>query len=148
MFWSRLATLHNPWTHLHDLQGEVNRLFEHWGDRGRGLFGLASFPAVNLWEDDDALHLETELPGLEMKDLEIFVTGHTQLTLKGERKPVAIENAVPHRQERGFGSFVRSLTLPVAVDENKIEAKFENGVLRLRMPKHEAARPRKIEIKV
>jgi HSP20 family molecular chaperone IbpA len=73
---------------------------------------------------DDALHLETELPGLEMKDLEIFVTGHTQLTLKGERKPVAIENAVQHRQERGFGSFVRSLTLPVAVDENKIEANF------------------------
>jgi HSP20 family protein len=135
------------WTQLNDLQGEVNRLFDQWGDRGRSFLGHAAFPAINLWEDADALELETELPGLEMKDLEIFVTGHNQLTLKGERKAPVMEKAIQHRQERGFGTFVRTLALPVAVDENKIEARLEHGVLHLRMPKHEASKPRKIEIK-
>jgi HSP20 family protein len=148
MILSRWTPFHGSvWTQLHDLQGEVNRLFDQWGDRGRSFLGHAAFPAINLWEDGDALELQTELPGLEMKDLEIFVTGHNQLTLKGERKPPVLEKAVQHRQERGFGSFVRTVTLPVAVDENKIEARLEHGVLHLRMPKHEAAKPRKIEIK-
>jgi len=149
MFWSRWATLNNPvWNQLHDLQGEVNRLVDQWGDRGKHFFGFAAFPALNLAEDDDALYLQSEIPGLEMKDLEIYVTGHNQLTLKGERKPPVFEKAVQHRQERGFGSFVRTVTLPAAVDENNIEARFENGVLNIRMPKHETAKPRKIEIKV
>jgi len=148
MFWSRWATLNNPvWGQLHDLQGEMNRLFDQWGDRGRHVLGLTSFPALNIWEDGDALELETELPGMELSDLQIYVTGHNQLTLKGERKPPVFEKVVHHRQERGFGTFVRAVTLPVPVDENNIEARFENGVLKLRMPKHEAARPRKIEIK-
>jgi HSP20 family protein len=148
MFWSRWSPLSNPvWNQLHDLQGEVNRLFDQWGDRGRHFLGLASFPAINLREDDDALYLQAELPGMEMKDLEIYVTGHTQLSLKGERKSPTLEKATLHRQERGHGTFVRSLTLPVAVDEDKIEARFENGLLKIRMPKHETAKPRKIEIK-
>jgi len=149
MFWSRWAPTSNPvWGQFQDLQGEVNRLFDQWGDRGRQMFGMATFPPLNVWEDADALHLETELPGLELNDVEIYVTGHNQLTLKGERKPPTFDKeVVQHRQERGFGSFVRALTLPVPVDENSIEARFENGVLKLRMPKHEAAKPRKIEIK-
>src|SRR5207248_695226 len=135
------------WAQLHDLQGEMNRLFDQWGDRGRGFLGMATFPPINLWENENGLHLETEIPGLELKDLEIYVTGHNQFTLKGERQQTTGEKTVQHRQERGFGQFVRTVTLPFAVDENKIEAHFEDGVLKLNMPKHEAARPRKIEIK-
>jgi HSP20 family protein len=141
--------LANPvWTQLSELQGEMNRLFEQWGDRGRQFMGVAAFPALNVWEDGESLYLEAELPGMELNDLEIFVTGHNQLTLKGERKPPVFDKAVQHRQERGFGTFIRSVTLPSPVDENQIDARFENGVLRLRMPKHEVAKPRKIEIKV
>ena len=148
MFWSRWTPFSNPvWHQLTDLQGEVNRLFDQWGDRGRHLLGLAGYPALNLWEDEDALTLETELPGLEMKDVEIYVTGQNQLTIKGERKSLVVEKGTLQRQERGFGTFVRSLTLPAPVDETKVEAHLDNGVLRLRMPKHEAAKPRKIEIK-
>jgi len=148
MFWTRWTPLNqNVWNQMQELQGEVNRLFDQWGDRGRNFLGIAGFPALNLWEDGDALQLEAELPGLELKDLEIFVTGHNQLTIKGERKPVTLEKAVHHRQERGFGNFVRTVTLPVPIDESKIDARFEFGVLKLRMPKHEAAKPRKIEIK-
>jgi HSP20 family protein len=147
MFWSRWTPFHSPvWQQLQDLQGEVNRLFDQWGDRGRQFPGTATFPPVNVWEDADALYLEAELPGMELNDLEIFVTGHNQLTIKGERKPPVFEKYVQHRQERGYGTFVRALTLPVAVDENQVDARFENGVLKLRMPKHEAAKPRKIAI--
>ena len=148
MFWSRWSPFGTPvWHQLNDLQGEVNRLLDQWGDRGRHFLGLAAFPALNLWEDEEALFLETELPGLEMSDLEIYVTGQNQLTIKGERKPPVIEKGVKHRQERGFGTFVRTITLPTPVDHDKVEARLENGVLRIRMAKHEAAKPRKIEIK-
>jgi HSP20 family protein len=143
MFLTRLSM--NPvWRSLNDMQHEMNRLFDRWG---RHPFGLGEFPAFTLWEESDSLHLEAELPGLEMQDLEIFVTGHNQLTVKGERKPPTIEKAALHRQERGFGKFTRSLTLPFPVNENAIEARFENGVLKVRMPKHESAKPRKIAIK-
>jgi HSP20 family protein len=143
MFLSRL-TMNPVWRSLNDVQHEVNRIFDRWGNQA---FGLVEFPAVNVWEENDALQLEAELPGLALEDLEIFVTGHNQFTLKGERKPPAVEKGVQHRQERGFGKFTRTLTLPFPVDESKVEARFEHGVLKVTLPKHEAARPRKIEIK-
>lgn len=143
MFLSRL-TMNPVWHSLHDMQHEMNRLFDRWGNHS---FGLVETPAMNLWEEDEALYLEAELPGLELQDLEIFVTGHNQLTLKGERKPPVVPKGVQHRQERPVGKFTRTVTLPFAVDENNVDAHFENGVLRVRMPKHEAARPRKITIK-
>lgn len=143
MFFTRW-TMNPVWRSLNEMQHEVNRVFDRWGHHP---FGIGEFPAINLWEDEDALHLEAELPGLQLEDLEIFVTGHNQFTLKGERKAPAAEKATQHRQERGFGKFTRTLGLPYAVDENAVEARFENGVLKVRLPKHEAAKPRKIEIK-
>jgi HSP20 family protein len=88
------------------------------------------------------------LPGMDLKDLEIYVTGGNQLTIKGERRQPTLEKGVWHRQERGYGSFARVLTLPFQVDPDKVEAKFENGVLRVSLAKHESAKPRKIPIKV
>ena len=143
MFFSRW-TMNPVWRTLNEMQHEVNRVFDRWGHHP---FGIGEFPALNLWEDDDALHVDAELPGLELQDLEIFVTGRNQLTIKGDRKPPEVEKAMQHRQERGFGKFTRSLTLPFAVDENAVEARFENGILKIRLPKHEAAKPRKIAIK-
>jgi HSP20 family protein len=143
MFFSRL-TMNPVWRSLHDMQHEVNRVFDRLGDQP---FGAGEFPALNVWEADDVLQVEAELPGLELSDLEIFVTGRNRLTIKGERKPPVLEKAVAHRQERGYGKFERALTLPYAVNEEAVEARFENGVLKIRLPKHESAKPRKIEIK-
>lgn len=143
MFFSRL-TMNPVWRSLNDMQHEVNRMFDRWGHHP---FGLGEFPAFNVWEEHDALHVETELPGLELADLEIFVTGRDQLTIKGERKAPTVEKGVTYRQERPFGKFERTLALPYAVDENAVEARFENGVLKIRLPKHETAKPRKIAIK-
>ena len=75
------------------------------------------------------------------------MTGNNQLTLKGERKVSMPEKSVRHRQERGFGKFVKTLTLPFAVDPDKVDARFENGVLQIKLAKHESAKARKIVVK-
>jgi len=146
MMLSRWQPFSPVWNQLHQLQDEMNRLVERWGTNG-GQAGAGTYPAVNVWEDAEALHVEAELPGLNLKDLEIHVTGNNQLTIKGERKPNVPEKSVWHRQERGFGQFVRVLTLPFDIDSNKVEARFENGVLMLNLAKHPAAKPRKITVK-
>lgn len=129
------------WNEIQGLHQEVHRAFRN------GFEGEAVFPPVNLWEDDDAFFVEAELPGLDLNDIEVFVTGSNELTIKGERKSTAGEKSVPHRQERAFGQFVRTLTLPTNVDDSQVEARLEHGVLKLRLPKHANAKPRKIEVK-
>lgn len=135
------------WNQLHRMQEEMNSLFENW-EGSNSLRGLApTYPALNLWEEKDHLWVEAELPGMTPGDLEIQITNGDQLSLKGERKPQAVDNAKVHRQERGFGKFVRVVQLPYPVDPDKVEARFENGVLRIGLAKHEAAKPRKITVK-
>jgi HSP20 family protein len=137
----------NPvWNQLHQFQEEMNHLFNRWNN-GNPFAGPAAFPALNVWEDGEQVHVEAELPGLNLKDLEIYVTGGNQLTVKGERQPCVPDKGVWHRQERTFGSFTRSLTLPFPVDPDKVDARLENGVLLLKLTKHESARPRKIPVK-
>jgi len=134
------------WNHLQQFQNEMNHLFDRWSDGGRGP-ATGTFPPVNVLEDGDAILVEAELPGLNLQDLEIYVTGANQLTLKGERKSPAPAKGVRHRQERGFGAFVRVLTLPFPVDANNVDARPEQGVLQVKLAKHESARPRKITVK-
>ena len=78
------------WNQLRQVQDEMNRLFDRWDTYG-GRSGQA-YPALNVWDNGESLFVEAELPGMDLKDLEIFVTGKDQLTIKGERKPVAAEN--------------------------------------------------------
>lgn len=140
----RLRNFSQPslWNAMQQFQNEMSRLF----DRG-GFASAPSFPALNVWEEDEAVRVEAELPGLELNDLEIFVTGQNQLTIKGRRQARFPEKATLHRQERGFGEFVRTLTLPYPVDDARVEARLENGILSIHLPKHEAARPRRIQVK-
>ncbi len=136
------------WSQLQNLQSEMNQLFQRLGtDGGREFPFSPAFPPVNIWEDQDAVYVEAELPGVTQNDLEIYVTGGNQLTLKGQRQADLTEKGVWHRQERGVGTFSRTLTLPLPVDSDKVEANFENGVLRIRLAKQEAAKPRKIQVK-
>ena len=145
---NRWQTLDPVWNQPQAFQGEMNRLFDRWGDGGgQSLFGVRAFPPMNVWEEGDTAYVEAELPGQDLKDLEIYVTGGNQLTLKGVRKQASADKGVWHRQERDFGQFNRTLTLPFPVDPDKVEARLENGVLRIKLTKHESARPRKIEIK-
>jgi HSP20 family protein len=140
--------LFNPlWQQLQQFQSEMNRLFDRWGDDGNRGGTLTAFPPVNVYEDGDNLYVEAELPGVNLDDLEIYVTGQDQLTLKGERKPQAPEKGVRHRQERGFGTFTRTVALPFPVDPNQVDARLEHGVLTIKLVKHESAKPRKVAVK-
>jgi|SRR6516164_9276102 HSP20 family protein len=140
-----LPVLMSGWDHL---QNEMDRLLGRWGFEGPRVRALApSFPLVNLWEDENAFYIEAELPGLKQDDLHIAVTDRNRLTLEGERKAEEGSQGNWHRRERGFGRFQRIFTLPVPVDADKVEAKLENGVLNLLLPKSEDAKPRRIAVK-
>lgn len=134
------------WNQMQQFQSEMNRLIDRWSDGGvRGF--TSAYPPVNVWEDADNVYVEAELPGMDPKALEVHITGGNQLTLKGNREHHVPEKVAVHRQERGFGSFVRVLTLPFNVDSEKVDARFEHGVLLLKLAKHAAAKPRKIAVK-
>jgi HSP20 family protein len=147
MFPTTRQVFHPVWNQLQNFQHEMNRLFDRWNEDGGPTYGSAAYPSLNVWEAGEALYVEAELPGLNLDELEIYVTGNNQLTLKGERKPAMPDKAVRHRQERGFGKFTRTLTLPFPVDPDKVEARLENGLLQIKLAKHESARPRKIVVK-
>lgn len=105
----------------------------------------SAFPALNVWEESEALGVEAELPGFAIEDLDIQVKGD-ELLIAGERKAQAAENLTYHRRERGTGAFRRVLTLPVEIDADKVEATLRDGILSLRLPKSAAAKPRKIAV--
>ena len=104
------------------------------------------YPPLNVWEDGDVLRIEAEIPGVKIEDIEVsFDNG--ELTLKGEKKFEAKENAPLHRRERLYGSFARTLTLPWEVVADKVSAELKDGVLIVTLPKAEAAKPRKVAVK-
>ena len=139
-----LATRWEPFVGMNRLQDEMNRLFEQ---RRPSRFSQGTYPPLNLWEDDDNLFVEAELPGFNIDDLDIYVTGGNQLSIKGERKHPELENGTWHRQERGFGAFNRAVELPGHVDADNVSAEFCHGVLTITLPKSEEAKPRKITVK-
>lgn len=131
---------------LNELFGEFNRMQQEFA---RAFSPRATAPglALNVWHDGDNLYAEADLPGVKADTLEVTVTDGNTLTIQGERVPPEVAGAVWVRQERTFGQFARVVTLPVLVDADKIEAKYEAGVLRLTLPKSAAAKPRKIAVK-
>lgn len=105
------------------------------------------FPAVNVWQGDDAIAITAELPGVDAADIDISVKNNV-LTLSGERKvPTLPEGAKWHRSERGYGKFTRSIKLPFAATEDKVEARMADGVLHVVIGRPEEDKPKKIEIK-
>lgn len=129
--------------------GDLDRLFQgFWNGLERGSLAFPrTGPALNVWENDEALYAELELPGVKLEDLDVTVHGRV-LSVRGERRAeVAEEGVTTHRRERPIGAFQRTVQLPADVDAEKVEARLEHGVLMLTLPKQEAARPRKIEIR-
>jgi HSP20 family protein len=129
MLTTRWQPLGMAWPEMKRLQKEMEQWLRRAGinDPRRSVQGV--YPPLNLWEDDDNLYVEAELPELELTDLEIFVDGDNQLSIKGERKQPERENGTWHRQERGHGSFSRVGELPQYVDSDKVTAELKHGVL-------------------
>jgi HSP20 family protein len=104
-------------------------------------------PAIEMFEKNNNYILRLEIPGVRPEDVDITLTGET-LTVKGERKaPEDIQDEAYQVCEMCYGSFTRSISLPEPVDSANIKATFENGILDIRIPKAEEARPRQIKIK-
>ncbi|HUI54370.1 MAG TPA: Hsp20/alpha crystallin family protein [Bryobacteraceae bacterium] len=103
-------------------------------------------PAVDIYESENELVLKADLPEVELKDIDVRVENQT-LTVSGERK-FEQEHADKgyHRIERAYGSFMRSFSVPNTFDTDHIAAEFSNGVLTVKLPKKEAAKPRQIKI--
>jgi len=142
MYWND-SRAWSPFEELRSLQREMNRLFDGY-DSGTA---MSRFPALNVWGNEENVVVTAELPGLQPDDLDISVVNN-QLTIKGERKSdKPSENAVCHRCERDTGRFVRTVRLPFTVESSKVSARYENGVLTIYLPRHEATKPKRIEIK-
>lgn len=143
----------DPFRDLAVLQDRMNRLFNdahgpvRREDEGLGTRG-AWVPAVDIYEHDGALVMKAELPDLQREDIDVSVENQT-LTLRGERRlgSEVTEDSV-HRIERAYGSFSRAFTLPATVDATKIAAEYKQGVLTVRLPFREEAKPRSIKVEV
>lgn len=142
-----LSTRWEPFAEVNRLRREMDRLFDQWSDVRPSQFSRRTFPPLNQWESDEAIYVEAELPGLELDDLEILVTGGKQLSIKGERKPPELEGGKWHRRERGFGGFHRVIELSRDIDSDHVTAEFKHGVLTITLPKREEVKPRKIEVR-
>jgi HSP20 family protein len=132
------------------LQQEMNRIFNEFFQGGAGEEGswgqYTWTPPVDIYETDDALVFTADLPGVSKDDVSIEVHQHT-LTLRGERTHAAeVKDDHYHRVERAYGPFQRSFVLPTMVDQEKVQATYHDGVLELRLPKSEAAKPKRIAI--
>ena len=126
----------------------MNRLFDQAsGDSDRSLNGRTWAPPVEIYETGEELVILAELPGLARKEIDISLDGG-QLTLSGERHAPEEDGRNYHRSERFYGRFERSFQLAASYDSGKIQADLRNGILTVRLPKKEEAKPRRISISV
>jgi HSP20 family protein len=135
-----------PW---HDLD-EMERRFEDWIDRpffNRGVFREREWaPFMEMLDKEDRYVVKAELPGMKGEDVDISVSDNI-LTIKGEKKSSKeVKEEDYHFSERSYGSFCRSITLPSSINIEKIDARFEDGVLEVTLPKSPEVKPKKIAI--
>ena len=129
-----------------------NRLFEHsfdftFNDRLPETFRANLVPAVNIVEDDKALTVSVELPGLDEKDIDVEVVGN-QLVISAERKfEEEKKDKEFHRMEHHYGTFSRTVTLPIGLQTDAVDAVYKNGILTVVMAKEEPTPVAKIEVK-
>lgn len=139
----------DPFRDLITLREKMNRLFEDtFAVRGeeKDLMASTWTPSVDIYETENDVVLTAEIPGIEDKDIEIKIEDST-LSIKGERKlekETKEENY--HRIERAYGTFYRSFTIPHNVDQDKIQAEHENGVLKITMPRKPELKAQKVKI--
>lgn len=143
----------DPFREFAQLQEQLNRAFSNAYSRGGSDEGLMAsgewMPPVDIYQNgDQELVLKAELPDMKRDDIEITVDNGT-LTLRGEKKfDGDLKEEQFHRIERRYGSFSRSFSLPPTVDAGKVAAEYKNGVLTIKLPLREEAKPRQIKVDV
>jgi HSP20 family protein len=144
----------DPFREFAQLQDRINRVFNDTYGRGAGtdeglLTGGTWVPAVDIYQNGDhEVVLKAELPDMTREDIDITVENNT-LTIRGEKKLASdVKEENYHRIERRYGPFSRSFSLPQTVDTTKVGAEYRNGVLTVRLPLREEAKPRQIKVNV
>lgn len=152
-----MALQWNPFQDMDALRREIDQAFQNFGIRTTPGFRTAflpgraarQYPLINLHEDKDTVYVEALAPGLDPASLNLSVMRNT-LTIAGEKQRVSgeVNPEAFHRSERAAGKFVRTVDLPVEVDEGKVKAEYTNGLLVVTLPKAERAKPRQIDVQV
>ncbi len=140
----------DPMRDARSMREQMNRLLNEAFERGVGEEGAWAggtwTPPVEIYDTGDALMVRLELPGVAKEDVQVELHEQT-LTVRGERKPAPqVKEEQYYRQERVYGPFQRAFMLPTQVDTGKVQAIYRDGLLELRLPKHEAAKPKQITI--
>jgi HSP20 family protein len=130
----------DPFVELRRMQSEMNRVFSGFTATTR------DFPPVNIWLGDNRVVVTSELPGVSASDVTINLQEDV-LTLEGARHPQQERDANWQRRERTYGTFSRVIQLPFRVDPDRVQARFNNGILEIELERLEADRPKKIEIR-
>ena len=140
----------DPFREFAAMQDRMNRLFGnvYLRDEDTGIRGNWT-PPVDIYESENHdLVVKAELPGMSREDIEVVVENST-LVLKGEKKfSTEVKDENYRRVERAYGAFHRSFTLPNTVDASKVSAEFKHGVLTVKLPFREEAKPRSINVEV
>ncbi|HNY66649.1 MAG TPA: Hsp20/alpha crystallin family protein [Deltaproteobacteria bacterium] len=142
---ARIGTVSWSW----DPFREMERIERSWGDllSGLGRPRVAKFPPVNILTSEDDVIVTSEIPGVNPSDIDLTVTGDT-LTIKGRRpQPELGEGQSWQRRERSGGDFFRTIQLPFDVDNDRVEAGYSKGILRITLPRAESEKPKKISVK-
>jgi len=140
----------DPFREFAHLQDRINRMFTDYNSGDEGLMSSGAWvPPVDIYENGDhEVVLKAELPDMTREDIDVTVDNGT-LTIKGEKKFSSdVKEEQFHRIERRYGSFSRSFSLPRTVDTAKVAADYRNGVLTVRLPLREDAKPRQVKVDV
>jgi len=136
-----------PFREFESLQDEINRLFDLTrSPTSRGLFERTFSPALDVVENSDSYGVMCDLPGVDIKDLEISVADNV-LTIKGEKKELLCGGSDVYSEQMSSGKFQRTVSLPLSVQADKVEAVLKDGVLKLILPKSEELKPKQITVK-
>ena len=136
-----------PFRELRNIHDELSKVFvDPFQSGNEGIARSSWTPNVDVFETDDKIVLEAELPGMKAEEVDVSIENNV-VTIRVERKfEKKEEKDNYHRVERSYGSFTRSFTLPRTVTGDDATADFENGVLKITLPKREEAKARKIDI--
>jgi len=140
----------NPNRDMMSVRDEMSRVLNEVFARGASdesaWVSGAWTPPVDIYETDEALVMKAELPGFSKDDISIELKENT-LVIKGERKHEdEVKEGNYHRMERSYGAFQRAFMLPMTVDQEKVKASYKDGILELRLPKVQAAQPKRIAV--
>ena len=133
----------DPFADMRRMQSAMNRLFD--GTRTAGQ--PATYPAVNFWAGENSILMTSELPGLTEDNIELTVQDTTLSIRANFPEPETGDDLVWHRRERVEGAFLRTIELPFRVDPERVDARFETGVLTVEMQRPDSDKPRHIKIK-